>query len=34
MCCARDARLPHPAYVSNLWWDFVARSKPGRTWFP
>ncbi|MCX5085679.1 helix-turn-helix transcriptional regulator [Streptomyces sp. NBC_00401] len=29
-----DALLPHPAYVSNLWWDIVAHNKPQEDWFP
>ncbi|MGY0488279.1 helix-turn-helix transcriptional regulator [Streptomyces sp. WG-D5] len=29
-----DSLLPHPAYVSNLWWDIVAHNQPQEDWFP
>ncbi|MGP3775431.1 helix-turn-helix transcriptional regulator [Streptomyces sp. SDT5-1] len=29
-----DSVLPHPAYVSNLWWDIVAHNQPQEDWFP
>lgn len=29
-----DALLPHPAYLSNLWWDILAHNQPQEDWFP
>ena len=29
-----DQMAPHPAYVSNLWWDIVAHNQPVEDWFP
>ncbi|MFI0776240.1 helix-turn-helix transcriptional regulator [Streptomyces sp. NPDC021212] len=29
-----DQMAPHPAYVSNLWWDIVAHNQPVGDWFP
>lgn len=29
-----DSLLPHPAYVSNLWWDILAHNQPQEDWFP
>ncbi|MEV3853129.1 helix-turn-helix transcriptional regulator [Streptomyces sp. NPDC050095] len=29
-----DALLPHPAYLSNLWWDIIAHNRPQEDWFP
>lgn len=29
-----DALEPHPAYVSNLWWDILAYHRSQQDWFP
>lgn len=29
-----DQMAPHPAYLSNVWWDIVAHNQPVEEWFP